>query len=327
MVDPKYKILELLRAERPGYVSGEFICQQLGVSRTAIWKNVESLRQDGYEIEAKPRAGYRLILSPDTVRPVEWLHDLSSQIIGLNTHYVRATSSTNDLAKEIAKQGAPDGTVVLAEEQTAGRGRLGRSWQCPARTGLCFSVVLQPKVSPMEVTQLTMMSAVAVAKVLEGALGVPARVKWPNDIYINGLKVCGILAEMLAESDRVKFIVLGIGINVNQSKDDLGQLEDLATSLRLQKGSIISRVEILKKILEEMDYLYIKWRTEGFAPLKNMWEELALWLGCQVTVSGLHRLWEGEMDGIDEYGALIIKLSDGTRQTFYSGDVSLRKSG
>nr|WP_315990067.1 biotin--[acetyl-CoA-carboxylase] ligase [Desulforamulus aquiferis] len=204
---------------------------------------------------------------------------------------------------------------------------MGRAWQSPGRSGLYFSVILKPEVSPMEVTQITMMASVAVAKTLERAFDVPARVKWPNDIYIQGRKVCGILAEMAAEADKVRFIVLGIGINVNQSIEELGMLEQIATSLRAQVGYIVSRAELLKTVLEEMDYLYIKWQQEGFDPIKKMWKDLALWIGHMVTVSGLQKTWAGEMVDIDEYGALVIRFADGTRQTFYSGDVSLRMSG
>lgn len=324
MADHKNRILELLRNEQPDFVSGEFICGQLKVSRTAIWKSMESLRKDGYEIEARPRAGYRLLSSPDTIRPAEWVSGIKSQVIGLNQKYLSKTASTNDLAKELAKQGAVEGTVVLVEEQTAGKGRLGRAWVSPPRTGLYFSIILYPGVSPIEVTQATMLAAVAVAKSLQRLLKIEARVKWPNDIYINEQKVCGILAEMVAEADRVKYLVIGIGINVNQTTEDFVDMDRKATSLRIQTGGRVNRAEVLRTVLEELDTLYSLWQQEGFIPLKGMWREMALWIGKPVVVQGLQGVWEGEMEDIDDYGALIIKYPNGNRQKFYSGEVSLR---
>lgn len=323
-MNAKQKILDLLRAEQPGYVSGEYICRQLQVSRTAIWKTVESLRRDGYEIEARPRAGYRLLAAPDVLDPPGWLSGLRSRCIGGTAHYVRTTTSTNDVAKELARQGTEEGTVVVTEEQTKGRGRLGRAWQCPPRAGLCFSVVMYPRVNPMEVSQFTMLAAVAVVRAFRRSLGIDARVKWPNDVYIDGLKVCGILAEMTAEADRVKFLVLGIGVNVNQTREELVPLGNGATSLRIEAGRPVSRTEVLRDILEELDSLYTLWQAAGFAPLKGLWKDVTLWSGCPVVVTGLQRVWEGIMEDIDDNGALILRLPDNSTKTFYSGEVSLR---
>lgn len=325
MIDPKLKILNLLKSEQPGYLSGEYICQQLQVSRTAIWKNIESLRKDGYEIEAKPRAGYRLLTTPDIINPSEWLFDLKSNVIGRNARYYKTTTSTNDVAKQLARQGVDEGTVVLTEEQTKGRGRLGRVWQSPNRLGLWLSVILYPRVNPMEVPQLTMLAAVAVVKALDRALGLKARVKWPNDVYLNEAKVCGVLAEMTAEADRIKYLVLGIGVNVNQSQEELEAVGNIATSLRSQAGCWVNRTEVIKALLEELDDLYRLWQEEGFAPLKSMWKERSLWFGCPVAVSGLQQVWEGTLEDIDDSGALVLKLPDGSSKTFYSGEVSLRK--
>lgn len=319
----KQRILDLLRAEQPGYLSGEYICRQLKVSRTAIWKIVESLRRDGYEIEARPRAGYRLLVSPDVLAPSEWLSGLHSRCIGREAHYVRSTTSTNDVAKELARQGAAEGTVVVTEEQTKGRGRLGRHWQCPPQAGLCFSVVLYPRVNPMEVTQFTILAAVAVVKALK-RLGIQAWVKWPNDVYINGLKACGILAEMTAEADRVKFLILGIGVNVNQTGEELAAVGNTATSLRVEAGHPVSRTEVLQAVLEELDSLYALWQAEGFAPLKGLWQDAALWSGSPVVVTGLQQIWEGILEDIDDHGALILRLPDNSTKTFYAGEVSLR---
>ncbi|WP_420795156.1 biotin--[acetyl-CoA-carboxylase] ligase [Desulforamulus ferrireducens] len=317
----KQKIIDLLQTEE-GYLSGEYICQQLQVSRTAVWKVIEGLRKDGYEIEARPRLGYRLLSSPDLLDPAVWMTNLQVKCIGRNSHYQRVLGSTNSVAKELARQGTPEGTVVITEEQTQGRGRLGRQWQCPPQAGLCFSVVLYPPVNPMEVAQFTLLAAVAVANALGRVLGVAARVKWPNDVYLGGLKVCGILAEMTAEADRVKYLVLGIGININQTQADFSNMS--ATSLQIQLGRPVSRVKVLRGVLEELDDLYLQWQQGGFAPLKEMWKQSALWLGEPVLVSGLQRTWEGIMEDIDDSGALILRLPEGDRKTFYSGEVSLR---
>lgn len=324
MLDAKYRILELLKSEGSDFLSGEFICQQLQVSRTAIWKNIKALRRDGYQIEARPRAGYRLVSAPDSLLPTEWQPGLASQLIGRQARYFKATGSTNDVAKELARQGAAEGTVVVAEEQTTGRGRLGRVWQSPAQAGLYFSVILYPMVSPMEVTQVTLLAAVAVVRALARELGVTARVKWPNDVYLNGCKICGILAEMAAEADRVKYLVVGIGVNVNQGQEDFAALGSTASSLKLQVGYRVNRAAILRAILEELDQLYALWQTEGFASLRSLWKDVALWLGYSVLVSGGQRNWQGTMEDIDESGALVLRMPDGTIKKFYSGEVSLR---
>lgn len=319
----KNNILNMLKADQAEYISGEYICQQLNVSRTAIWKYIEQLRRDGYDIEARPRAGYRLLFSPDILEPSEWISGISTKIIGKKVKYFKAVTSTNDIGKDLARQGTAEGTVIVAEEQTNGKGRLGRTWQAPPQSGLCFSVVLYPKVNPMEVTQFTVLTAVAIVGALAKAYDIEAKVKWPNDVYIDGLKVCGILAEMAAEADRVKYLVLGIGVNVNQTRDDFKVL-DTATSVREKAGNRVSRVNLLKAVLEELDRLYYLWQTKGFAPLKLMWKEAALWYGSNVTVNGLNEAWHGKIEDIDDNGELILKLDDGSLKKFYSGEVSLR---
>jgi len=327
MTDLRYEILKLLKSEQPGFVSGESICRRLGISRTAIWKHIEALRGEGYEIEARPRAGYSLLLVPDVLLPSEWQPGLQTILIGQQARYFKTTGSTNDVAKVLAKQGCAEGTVVVTDEQTGGRGRLGRSWQCPARAGLCFSVVLYPRVNPMEVTQIAILAAVAVARALAREPGLPARVKWPNDVYVNGKKVCGILAEMVAETDFVKYLVLGIGLNVNQSQDDLGGLGKTASSLSIERGQKVNRAEVLRAVLEELDVLYAFWQREGFIPIRQMWKELALWQGEPVVVRGLQSAWEGIARDIDDQGALIVEFQDGNTKKFYSGEVSLRWVG
>lgn len=324
MLEPKQKILQLLKSEQPDPVSGELICRQLNVSRTAIWKNIESLRRDGYEIEARPRSGYRFISSPDVLLPHEWQPGLKSKVIGREACYYKIITSTNDVGKELARQGAKEGTVVLTEEQTSGKGRLGRVWQSSSGTGLCFSIILYPQANPMEVTQLTMLGAVAVVRAIEKELGLPARVKWPNDVYIHGLKVCGILAEMTAETDRVKYLVLGIGVNANQQPEDLGELTISAGSLSILAGRKVNRAKLLRAILEELDFLYDLWKNQGFTYIKHQWKEVALWFGSPVAVSGLHEVWQGVMEDIDDNGALVLRLPDNSRKTFYSAEVSLR---
>lgn len=324
-MNAKQKILDILKESKADPVSGEYICQQLQVSRTAVWKTIENLRRDGYDIEARPRAGYRLLAVPDVLDPSAWLSDLKVRCIGSNAHYVKSTASTNDIAKELARQRVAEGMVVVTDEQTKGRGRLGRSWQCPPQSGLCFSLVLYPSVNPMEVTQFTMLAGVAVVRALNRQLQVKAKVKWPNDVYINGLKVCGILAEMTAEADRVKYLVLGIGLNVNQSSGELAQLGLAATSLRAEVGATLSRAEVLKAILEELDCLYELWLAKGFEPLKSLWKQEALWVGSEVVLHGLNSSWRGSLEDIDDTGALLIRLPNGEQKVFYSGEVSLRE--
>ena len=299
---------EILKALRQcgGSLSGETLSKQLGISRVSIWKHIRSLKGGGYVIEASPR-GYRLVSSPDLLLPYEF-PSLEQKI-----HYFREVSSTMDVARELAKKGAEEGTIVIAEVQTHGRGRLSREWLSP-EGGIYFTLILRPRISPAYAPRINLMAAVAVAATLRKLFGLNAQLKWPNDVLIEGKKVCGILAEMDAEMDVVNFVNIGIGINANISIPRFGKT---ATSLRDALGRAISRKEFLRALLLEIERWLPLLMT---ADLLEEWKKLSATLNREVRVMSLGEEVEGQAIDIDATGALILKGKGGSLRTVLVGD-------
>src|ERR1700728_3785391 len=246
------KIITALR-QNPDGVSGADLAEQLHISRAAIWSRIEELRKIGYEIEAGPHFGYRLSGEPDALLADDLLARLGkTRLVGRDIHVFQETTSTNDVIEKLARDGVREGVVVFAESQTRGRGRLGRKWVSPARKGLWFSILLRPVLRPQEMTQLTVASATALRRAIIAETGLRPEIKWPNDLLINGKKVAGILTELSAESDRVKHIILGIGVDVNVDAGELPpEVRPLATSLKIEAGAEIPRVELAAQIIRE----------------------------------------------------------------------------
>lgn len=319
------KILELLKQGQPEFVSGEAICQRLGVSRTAVWKHVQSLRSMGYDIEALTNAGYRLRGVPDRLYPEEITWGLKTSFMGRHVHYCERTDSTNRLARELAARGAPEGTLVVAEEQTGGRGRLGRGWFSPYGKGIWCSLILRPTLSPLDAPPLTMLAAVAVAEALQQAAGLLAGIKWPNDLLAGGRKLCGILTELDAEVERVNHLIVGIGLNVNIAPGEFPpELTNTATSVLAVTGRRASRVKLLQEMLAALEYWYLRWQKEGFSPVLSRWKEHSITLGRPVLVTSHRESYEGWAEDVDESGSLILRLPGGERLKIFSGEVSLR---
>jgi BirA family biotin operon repressor/biotin-[acetyl-CoA-carboxylase] ligase len=301
----KGQILKTLR-QRSDYVSGETLSKQLGTSRVSIWKHIRSLKQDSYVIEASPR-GYRLVSSPDLLLPCEF-PDLEQRI-----HYFPQIGSTMDAARELAKKGAKEGTIVVAEAQTRGRGRLSREWLSP-EGGIYFTIILRPRMSPSYAPRINLMAGIAVATTIRKLFGLKAQLKWPNDVLIEGKKVCGILAEMDAETDVVNFVNVGIGINANNS---VTRFEKTATSLKHALGREISRKGFLSALLVEIERrqpLLMK------ANLLREWKRLSATLNKEVRVMSLGEEVMGQAIDIDATGALILKGKDGSLRTVLVGD-------
>lgn len=320
----KTRILSLIKDQYPGYISGEEISRLLGISRTAVWKHIHKLRENGYQIESHSRVGYRLVQAPDKLYRDELTGLLDTAIIGCNIVYRETVDSTNDLAKELAQKGAGDGTLVIAEEQTAGKGRMGRQWFSPAGKGLWFSVILKPEMSPADAPKLTLVSAVAVAKTLR-SIGIPAGIKWPNDILIHGRKLAGILTEMNAELDRVNYLIVGIGINVSLGTGIIpSELSDIATSLEEHSEGSCSRIQILASLLNNLDSLYRDFSEGGFTQILTQWKEMSVTLNRRVRIHAIGNVDEGIAFDIDEEGALLLMREDGTLKRVLSGEVSLR---
>lgn len=320
------KILSALRENHDG-VSGADLAEQLGVSRAAVWARIEELRGLGYGIEAGPHFGYRLIHAPDALHADDLLGRLGrTKIIGRDIRVFEQTTSTNDVIEKLARDGVKEGVAVFAESQTRGRGRLGRKWISPGRRGLWFSVLLRPDLRPQETTRLTVASATALLRALEAETGLKLEIKWPNDLLIRGKKVAGILTELSAELDRVRHIILGIGVDVNQTVGEFPpELRKLATSLRIEAGRMISRAGLAVAILRELDRDYLRVCTGGFSALADEWEARCRTIGHDVTIQIGERRIRGRAESLDDEGALLVRTEHGHLERIIGGDVTLGK--
>jgi BirA family biotin operon repressor/biotin-[acetyl-CoA-carboxylase] ligase len=303
-------------------VSGEAISDKLGLTRAAVWKHVEALRGQGYRIDALPARGYRLVSIPDRLRALELRPLLNTHDVGQVIHHREELPSTNDLARELAEDGAGHGEVVVAERQTAGRGRRGRGWVSPARRNLAFSVVLRPDLPVARAAEVTLVAAVAVCDALRQA-GVEAGIKWPNDLLVRGRKIAGILTELAAETDRVQWVVVGIGVNVNAREEDFPEaLRGQVTSILLERGQTAPRALFAAACLASLEGWLDRHAEEGFAPVRAAWRERSVTLGQQVQVRTDGGDVAGLAEDIDEGGALLVRTSEGLER-LHSGDVSL----
>lgn len=324
-MSPAAQILAALR-QQDG-VSGADLAQRLGMSRAAIWAHIEDLRMAGFEIEASPHQGYRLVTAPDRLLA----DDLSARlgpigVIGRDIRVFQETSSTNDIVEKLARDGVGEGVVVFAEAQSKGRGRLGRQWLSPAGKGLWFSILLRPNLRPQEVTQLTVAAATAMARAIEEQTGVTPEIKWPNDLMIGGKKVCGILTELSAELDHVKYVILGIGVDVNLALNEFpSDLRKIATSLRIAAGCTIHRAELAVAILQELDREYARVLQGRFTDVADEWEQRCTTLGQLVSVRLGDRALRGRAEALDESGALLLRTEHGRLERIIGGDVTVEK--
>ncbi|MTH52142.1 biotin--[acetyl-CoA-carboxylase] ligase [Bacillus mangrovi] len=320
----KQKLLEAFSEAEDDFVSGQKISELLGLSRTAIWKHIEGLRNEGYEVEAVRRMGYRLINKPLSLSKGEIQSGLNTQFIGQSIYYEKSVPSTQKIAHRLAGEGAADGTVVIADEQTEGRGRLARVWYSPIHTGIWMSCILKPKIPISQTPQLTLLAAVAIVQAIEETTGISPSIKWPNDILINGRKAVGILTELQAEADSVHSVIIGTGINVNQSPEDFpAGIQQIATSLKIEKGSEVSRAVLVQAILRNLEQLYTAYLSSGFRPVKLLWESYAISLGKTVIARTLQGTITGKAIGINDEGVLLLETMNGSIEKIYSADIEL----
>lgn len=318
------QLLHLLKESGEQFISGEEISKKLGVSRTAIWKHIEELREEGYVFEAVRRSGYRLVTTPDVMIAEEIRMGLKTSTLGQNVQYYPTVDSTNIKCQDLAKSGAPEGTLVVAEEQVGGKGRLGRVWNSPKGSNIYMSLLLRPPLEIQRCPQLTLLTAVAVVETIQENYGIEANIKWPNDVLIQGKKICGILTELNAEADRINWVVIGIGINVNTTEDDFTpEVLEVATSLRIAGGEVLRRVPLIQQVLERFEELYFLYLKEGFLPVKKRWESKAITIDKKVTIRTLQGSFDGVAEGIDDGGVLLVRKEDGTLQHVYSADVEI----
>ena len=311
----------------PDGVSGAQLAEQLAISRAAIWSRIEELRQAGYEIEAGPHFGYRLVNSPDALHADDLLARLGkTKVIGRDIRVFEETTSTNDVIEKLARDGVKEGAVVFAESQTKGRGRLGRKWMSPTHKGLWFSILLRPELSPQETTQLTVASATALRRAIKNVIGISTEIKWPNDLLIGGKKVVGILTEMSAEVDRVRHVILGIGVDVNQDTAEFPlELRKIATSLKIEAGKEICRAELATEILRELDFDYARICGGKFSTVADEWETGCLTIGKNVSVQMGSRQIRGCAEALADDGALLVRTEHGHLERVIGGDVTLEK--
>ena len=322
-------IVEMLKNAGENFISGEDIAEKLNISRTAVWKHIHKLKNNGYEIVSRAKCGYKLKDAPDLLLPSEVQIGLNTKIVAAKPErmvYYPMTKSTNFTAKALAYHGAEDGTVVVAEEQSEGKGRLDRKFFSPRGGGIFFSIILRPKFLPHDAPKCTLMAAVAVAETME-KFGIHAEIKWPNDIMHDGRKVVGILTESSGEIGKINYMVVGIGINVNMKREDFPEeIRDVASSLLEIKGELVPRVKFFRTLLEEFDKLYIEVNENGFEKIFSAWRKYNITLGEKVKVISANSedSFEGVAIDIDANGALVVDTVQG-RRTVYAGDVSIRK--
>jgi BirA family biotin operon repressor/biotin-[acetyl-CoA-carboxylase] ligase len=302
-------------------ISGEALSGKLGLSRAAVWKHVESLRGKGYRIEAVPARGYRLVEIPDRLTSLELTPLLSTNELGRVVHALETAPSTNEVAFQLAAEGAGHGEVVIAEQQTRGKGRRGRTWASPPRVNLYCSAILRPELPPQRAPELTLTAAVALAETLRDSR-VEAFIKWPNDVQVGGKKIAGILTELSADPDQVHFVVLGVGVNLNCRVEDLGPDVALtATSLMEARGEKVPRALFTAALFGRLEQRLDQHAREGFAPIQKAWRLLSSTLGQEVLVRTDGAELRGVAEDIDDAGALLVRTPRGAVERVLAGDV------
>ena len=320
------EILQILRENPREYLSGEAIRRTLKVSRTAVWKRVKRLRASGYEIEASRRLGYRLTRSPDLLTASELKPLLKTRWMGKVIHYFRTIDSTNGEAYRLALNGASEGEIVIAESQEKGRGRLGRHWVSPPFVNLYLSVILQPPIAPSQASLMTLMAAVAVTEGIEAYSGLQAIIKWPNDILLKNRKVAGLLNEIHSEMDRIHFVILGIGVNLNMEGAMFPkEIRSAATSLKQETGQPVSRKEVVQCVLSALEKWYDTFLKEGGDRILEAWKDRAQIKGKPVRVTSFGETLMGRAVDIDSEGRLIIETKGGEQKRVVAGDIEYVK--
>lgn len=315
-------VLKFLR-DQGKYASGEEISQKLGVTRASVWKIIKKLQAEGYTIQSSPRKGYRLVETPNVITREEVANILQTQLLGKNIQYYEEVDSTNNKAKEVARLGASEGTIILADKQTLGRGRLGRHWSSPAKVGIWMSIVLRPPLLPYQVSQLTLIAGVNMCEAIQEVTGLECKIKWPNDVVVNGKKVCGILTEMSAEMERINHIVVGIGVNVNHKSFP----EELphATSLAIEAKKDYSRRDIIKAFLEKFERDYIQYKENPtLISILPRYEASCITLNNRVRIIMNNEEFIAQAIKIGEQGDLIVRMDNGEEKMIVSGEVSVR---
>lgn len=319
-----HKLAKRLIESNGEAVSGQQLADEFGISRTAIWKHIKELEEKGYDIESIKKKGYRIVSIPDTLEPLAIQTGLKTKRIGQKIEYMESCSSTQIIAHQLAQEGTPDGTVVLTEAQTAGRGRMARKWDSAAGKGVWMSVILRPDVVPQKAPQFTLVAAVAVVRAIEEVTKLHPKIKWPNDILLNGKKCTGILTELQSDADGIQALIIGIGLNINQDKEDFDpDVQNIATSLKMESGESVSRQKLVQSLLYYMEIYTQMYIEEGFGMLKILWESYSTTIGHPVRARMTNQTLEGIAEGITDDGVLQLRTADGKLHGIYSADIEM----
>jgi len=319
----KSEILKMLKTSSD-YLSGQQLCEKFGVSRTAVWKAIRQLEEEGYKIEAVRNKGYRLTGEADVITQAELQSMLQTRWIGNRLEYFDETDSTNIRARKLAEEGAPHGTLVVADSQSAGKGRRGRAWTSPKGVGIWMSLVLRPPIRPADASMLTLVAGMAVVKGVRKSTGLKAMIKWPNDAILSGKKICGILTEMSTEEDSIRYVITGIGINVNVSSFP-EEIAEKATSLKEELGEAVKRSLVIAAVAEAFEEFYDSFlKTHDMSCLMEDYNKALVNRNRQVTVLDPRGQYQGRALGIDPEGSLLVQRKDGTVESVISGEVSVR---
>lgn len=310
--------------ESESYVSGQQICEKFGVSRTAVWKAINQLKEEGYQVEAVRNRGYHISGSPDVITAEELKSQLDTQWAGQKIIYYDETDSTNIRAKQLGEDGMPHGTLAVADKQSAGRGRRGRGWETPKGCNISMSILLRPEIPPVKAPMLTLVMAQSVAEGLKESTGVDVQIKWPNDIVLHGKKLVGILTEMSTEIDYINHVVIGVGINVNMTEFP-EELKEKATSLKIEIGQAIKRSPIIAAVMRSFEKNYSLFIEAGdLRPIQDAYNSLLVNRGKEVRILGAKEEYNAFALGVNEEGELLVRREDGTEEAIYAGEVSVR---
>lgn len=319
----KAEILKMLR-ESEDYVSGQQISEKFGVSRTAVWKAINQLKEEGYQVEAVRNRGYQIVSSPDVITAEELKSQMDTQWAAQQVCYYEETDSTNIRAKQLGEEGMPHGTLAVADIQSAGRGRRGRGWETPKGCSICMSILLRPEIPPVKAPMLTLVMAQSVAEGIKESTGVDVQIKWPNDIVLNGKKLVGILTEMSTEIDYINHVVIGVGINVNMEQF-LKELSEKATSLRVELGHPMKRSPIIAAVMKKFEKNYGLFIEAGdLEPIQDAYNSLLVNQGREVRILGAKEEYNAFSLGINKEGELLVRKEDGSMEAIFAGEVSVR---
>jgi BirA family biotin operon repressor/biotin-[acetyl-CoA-carboxylase] ligase len=320
----KARILELLKQNKELFLSGEDISRQIGITRAAVWKYIKQLQSEGYLIKSVSNNGYKLVNCPDILTYEEICENLKTDIIGHKIIHFDSIDSTNNKAKELAEKGEPEGTVIISEAQTSGKGRVGRQWYSQAYQGICLSVILRPNIDLLSVPLITQIACAAICKAtIKITDGV--QIKWPNDLLLGGRKFCGILTESSGEIDKVNYIIVGIGINVNQEKNDFPEsLEKKATSLKIETTNYISRKNFVCDIFYELEKMYMEYKENGIMDdVIDYCRKFSSVIGKQIKVERNGTGSRAKAVDINNRGELLVEFENGNTESISTGNISI----